>query len=192
MANQNIRTLFLQEFVKSLIKSSKPQKIEITIPDYVSQPNQRTIQEIQKNNLDESFIFLPKLPSLPQLPSLTGSRNIPLPTKARKMQMQFLPGSSPLDKLLYILKDPAVIAIESPGPDKNVLVNRSGAIQVAPLTLSKEETDTIMASLSQLTSIPLIKGVFKAAYQNLLITAVLSDFVGTRFIIQKRIPRMPF
>jgi hypothetical protein len=45
-----------------------------------------------------------------------------------------------------------------------------------------------MSSISEQTKIPLIPGIFKAVLNNLIITAVLSDYVGTRFIIQKRSP----
>jgi len=92
------------------------------------------------------------------------------------------------NKIVPLLKDPNVFTIESPGPNKHVLVNRGGSIQTTPVTLTKEEISKIMQEISEKTRIPLVPGLFKAAFKNLLITAVVSDFVGTRFLIQKRTP----
>lgn len=97
-----------------------------------------------------------------------------------------------LGKVTQFLLDPAVISVEVPGPDKNILVNRSGKIQVSPESLTKQEIEKIMHEISEKTRIPLSEGVIKTAVQDLIITAVLSDFVGTRFIIQKRTPMMRY
>lgn len=96
-----------------------------------------------------------------------------------------------LGKITSIISDPAVISVECPGPGKNILVNRSGVIQTAPIVLSAEEIKEIMREISEQTRIPLIIGVFKAAINNLIITAVISEFVGTRFVIQKMAPAPP-
>lgn len=93
-----------------------------------------------------------------------------------------------LGKLAGILVDPSVLSIECPGPYKNLLVNRSGSIQTSSVTLTPEEINAMMHNVSEQTRIPVTPGVFRAAIQDLVITAVLSDFVGTRFVIQKRNP----
>jgi len=91
-----------------------------------------------------------------------------------------------LEKLDKILLDAAVQTIECPGPDKQVLIYKSGSIQTANLSLTVDEISNIMKYVSEKTRIPISSGVFKAAYGNLVITAVMSEFVGTRFIIQKK------
>lgn len=97
-----------------------------------------------------------------------------------------------LGKLANVLIDPSVMSIECPGPFKNLLVNRSGSIQTSAITLTPDEINSIMNNISQQTRIPVTLGVFRAALQDLVVTAVLSDFVGTRFVIQKRNPFMRF
>jgi len=94
-----------------------------------------------------------------------------------------------LDKLDKILTDASVQTVECPGPNKQILVYKSGVIQTANLTLTSDEIKNIMKDISDKTRIPLMSGVFKAAYGNLIITAVMSEFVGTRFIMQKK-PQM--
>ncbi len=93
-----------------------------------------------------------------------------------------------LGKLASILQDPAVIGVECPGPYKNLIVNRGGSIQTSSVTLTPEEINTVMHNISEHTRIPITPGVFRAAVQDLLVTAVVSDFVGTRFLLQKRNP----
>jgi hypothetical protein len=93
-----------------------------------------------------------------------------------------------LGKVAQFLRDPSVLSIECPGPRKNILVNRSGAIQTTPLTLTKEEISALIQEISDKTKIPIVPGLFKTAFQDLILTAVISDYVGTRFILQKMSP----
>ena len=71
--------------------------------------------------------------------------------------------------------------------NKPIIINKSGTILTTNITLSKNEIDSIIEEFSTKTRIPLIQGTFKALLGNLLITAVISEFVGTRFLIQKRL-----
>lgn len=99
------------------------------------------------------------------------------------------PGDTPdLGRLNQIFHDPTVLSIECPGPDKNVMVNKGNRIETTSIRLTKNEVDTIMQEISSKTRIPLVAGMFKAAHKDMVITAVISDFVGSRFILQKRVP----
>lgn len=122
----------------------------------------------------------------------------PRPPMPRSLPQQVTPGMpSPinlssaipgLDKVRPILSDPTVQLLECPGPQKPLLVNRGGKIQTSSIILTSEEIDKIMQDISKETKIPLLSGVFKAAFGNYIITAVVSEFVGTRFAIQKKNP----
>lgn len=96
--------------------------------------------------------------------------------------------NSPYETILEILRNPAVIGVECPGPGKYLLLNRSGLVKPAPISLTKEQIDSIIKNISNQTRIPAIPGLFKAAFDNFIISAVVSDFVGTRFVIQKKNP----
>ncbi|MDO8460232.1 MAG: hypothetical protein Q7S74_03930 [Nanoarchaeota archaeon] len=93
-----------------------------------------------------------------------------------------------MGRIAQILRDPAVLSVECPGPGKNVLVNKAGLIQATAIKFTKEEINEILNEFAEQTRIPLVQGMFKAAFKDILITAVVSDFVGTRFVIQKRAP----
>ncbi len=93
-----------------------------------------------------------------------------------------------LGKIEPILRDPTVLSVECPGPTKNVLVGKVNGIQTAPFSLTQEEINGIMNEISEKTRIPILQGLFKAVYNDLLVTAIISDYIGTRFFIQKRTP----
>ena len=150
----------------------------------------------------------PKIPSIPPVSQpmpfslqQMGMRTLPSMSKQVTMQLnpiKIIPVPAIPEKITVlgllkidnILEDPGVLTIECPGPNKKLLVFKSGKIQSTDLNLTADEINNIMKDISEKTRIPLMSGVFKAAYGNLIITSVMSEFVGTRFIIQKK-PQMP-
>jgi len=187
---QSFQELFLKEFVKTIIEHTKPSNI----PNLEAEDmHQKTFIKIPTRGEDH---FTPSVKIMP----MNIQPQMPIPGRqSQGIRMPILPpvqtnvpnaGNLGLGKIDQIMQDPAVISLECPGPGKNILVNRSGSIQTTPITLSQEEINETMKQISERTKIPLISGLFKAALGNLIITAVISEFVGTRFILQKRSPYM--
>jgi hypothetical protein len=87
--------------------------------------------------------------------------------------------------VLFLLTDPSVQSVECPGFGRQILLNKSGNMQVSNVSLTKEEIENIMQVISKRTKVPITPGLFKAAFDNFLITAVISEYAGTRFVIQK-------
>lgn len=206
-----LREHFLESFILQLISNSyipeeTPQetaepKTTSPVPQF---PQQQTLRPAPPQNLQT----IPLTAQNPGIKNMVPPRRpqqkyqgiprvnvIPLPQEQFK-QRPPKPGEKPdtikLGKLAQILIDPAVYSVECPGPDKNLLVNRSGTMQTSSITLNQEEIKNIMQNISDKTRIPLTSGVFKAAVQDLIVTAVLSDFVGTRFLVQKRSPFLKY
>jgi len=96
---------------------------------------------------------------------------------------QLIPG---LVKVNPILQDPSVSSVECPGPDKQLLINRRGVIETSAINLTKEEIQTILDEISYRTRIPLMQGAFKAAFDQYVLSAILSEFVGNRFVISRK------
>lgn len=166
---------FLKTFTQSLIQHSFVGPIH---PQPIAQPQPQV-----PHGYTPSMIQ-------PQPPQL---KRTPMPKFAPPMHMPQRMPNTPheeihLGRLTQFLNDPSVISIECPGPGRNLFVNRSGTIQTLPLVLDKQEIENIMDEVSDRTRIPITQGLFRAVMQDFLVTAVVSEFVGTRFIIQKRIP----
>lgn len=203
-----LREHFLASFVQSMIMNSykevpkteqqkaKEKEFREAIEE-VKRNLQKTKKEVHEASPIDTSTFMPPRPiKMPtrneKRPNIPIKSPVPLPTY---QPLQLKPGEKPdtlsLGKLAQVLKDPAVFSVEVPGPAKNVRVNRAGQIQTSSLILTKDEIQKIMDNISEKTRIPLMSGLFKAAVQDLLITAVISEFVGTRMMIQKRTPFQP-
>jgi hypothetical protein len=214
---QDVRTVFLREFVREVIKQV-PKKPEwtssnylVSLPQRIPLPKAPVIQTLRRmqrplahtNNLHA--LIQKKVNLVP--PARIQKMPIPRPLQTnssvkRVTKPEILVNAPPVptlegkpfpntgSKILPLLRDPAVIGIECPGPDKLILVNQSGVIRPSQIKLSTEEIKAILDEVSTETKIPLIEGVFKTAYKVFMVTAVVSEFVGSRFVIEKR-PRMP-
>jgi len=95
------------------------------------------------------------------------------------------PESFNLGKLENLLKDPKIQSIECRGPNKPLLVKIRGRINHTGFNLSKEEIKNIIEKFSKESKIPIANGILKTAVGDLIISAIISDFVGSRFIINR-------
>ncbi|MEM0465592.1 MAG: hypothetical protein QXW97_02730 [Candidatus Pacearchaeota archaeon] len=100
------------------------------------------------------------------------------------------PENFSLGKIDEILKDPFIQAVESPGPEKNVLVKKNNRINVTKIILSQEEINNIIKIFSEYSKIPIIGGILKAAVGDLVISAVISEQAGSRFVLKKISPSL--
>ncbi len=95
--------------------------------------------------------------------------------------------SPELSKIRQLLRDPSVFSVECLGNDKPLRIIRSGQRQMTNISLNKEEISTLLKKFSSESRIPLFDGVFKVAVENLLLNAVISGIIGSKFIIKKQI-----
>ena len=90
-------------------------------------------------------------------------------------------------KITQLLNDPSVQQIECTGAQKQILVLRLGQKQITKIALSSGEISELIENISNKAHIPLLNGVFRAAVDHLLISAVVSEMIGTRFVIKKQL-----
>lgn len=93
-----------------------------------------------------------------------------------------------LGKIEQFLKDPSIQSIECPGPGRNLLLKRYNKINTTKVTLNQVEITNIINNFAQQARIPVVGGILKAAVGDLVISAVVSEFVGSRFILNKIVP----
>ena len=91
-------------------------------------------------------------------------------------------------KITPLLNDPSISTIECQGAGKPVMVIRAGQKQVTKISLSVNEIKEILERVSDAVHIPLLEGVFRAAVDNFSINAVISEMIGSRFVIKKATP----
>lgn len=117
------------------------------------------------------FIPEPKLP--PQLAYLK-------PTPAFNVELDLGP-------LNQFLKDPSIRSIECNGPDIGIVVKTQNQERVTNVLLNQDEINQVINIFSTQTKIPIEEGVFRVALGNLAFSAIISDIVGSKFIIKKLI-----
>lgn len=133
-----------------------------------------------------------RMPAL-RMPSLINPQRSPMQRQTTPMMIgsDFSNvGSERLKYLLFLMSDGSVTSIECPGPGKQLILNKSGIINPTAVSLTTEEINDIMKEVSRRTRIPINQGLFKTAFDGLILTAVVSEFVGTRFLIE-RMPQQP-
>jgi hypothetical protein len=204
------RLLFLKEFTKELIINSKlpeepkteaveKEQYEIALPFELTVEKEMKEKPTPKLPLSARLKIKPSLmpfpkpkyklkPILPHgfVPSIKPIRPFPKP------KPQPLPQTAKalnLGKLNFLISDPRVTVIECLGPGKFVLAKTSGQVKMTKVSLSQKEIQETIEKFSISAKIPIISGLFKAAVGNLVITAVISGLVGSRFIITKITPR---
>ncbi|MCH7568892.1 MAG: hypothetical protein IIA87_05735 [Nanoarchaeota archaeon] len=206
-----LRNIFLREFVRELIVNTKP----ASVPE-ASEELPEKEKLIETKTIESMPISLTKtIPKQkPETLTLTKPTRKPMVKEVEIRSMQISPkptsgfesfpipkrgapivlpesGNINLGKLNLLLSDSRVQSVECTGPNKTILAKKNGVIQTTKISLKDEEIEKIINDFSQRTRIPLVNGMLKAALGNLIMTAVTSDFVGSRFVIQKKNPFQP-
>jgi hypothetical protein len=199
-----------QKFIPVQVTNQLKQITQQNLQSQQQIPQQEKVQQNTQQGQQQSYFPFQSKPQKPLyiLKPLTGQsqqpakqtqrpatnpppRQMPPPRSMAPQKQNYQPSIATkeelmLPKILPILNDPTVFSIECTGQGKPLLLNKYGNIQVSNLSLSEAEVNQILQEISNRTRIPLITGTFKAAFDNFICTAVISDFIATRFIIQKK------
>ena len=127
-----------------------------------------------------------KLSQKPQRPQLQVLR-IPEPKLPERLSyLKPIPTEKQIDlgKLNPLVNDPFVKSIECHGPDTNIIV-RTPQPKTTNISLTKEEIDDIIKRFSEAAKIPVEEGVFRVAFGKLMLLAIVSEVIGSKFIIKK-------
>ncbi len=186
---KEIGEIFLNCFVQELILFSKlaPEIEEEKIPIIkITTKPARNMLSVFTTSAQKGHFKIPQIIQSNQREKFSPSR---------KTEQEPISHSQPndskipaMEKLNFLIRDPAVTEIECAGSDKPILVKKADVVQRTKAILSIEEIYELIAEFSQKTKIPVIEGTFKAALDNLILTAILSETLGPRFILQKKNP----
>ncbi len=225
--SNEFRTLFLLKFTEELIKNSKTKEVfelERILREKKKEEKKKKADE--KKELEEIIRqkISPKKETLnyakntspkntekkyPLIapPKPVGKRRVlTIPDIKLPQRFQYLkpiPTDTPINlgKLNPLIADPFVKSIECDGPEENIKVITPKGMKKTGIILSKEEISQIIENFSVAARIPYQEGIFKVVVGRLVLTAIISDVVNTRFIIRKILtsfrnpvpmPRQPF
>lgn len=206
--SKEFRKLFLLEFTRQLIDAYVPKDIAKLEKILKKEGKEGTITQQESRELVKSIIhekekelkFLEekrtplkqRRPDLKQgLDSLRRMRPVlRIPETRLPQTFQYLkptPTSTEIDlgKLNAFVQDPLVKVIECMGSDENLIVHGSMGTKPTNIILKKEEIDEIIKKFAETAKIPRDEGVFKAVVGRLVLSAIISEIVGSKFVIRK-------
>ncbi|HJX50872.1 MAG TPA: hypothetical protein VJ438_05425 [Candidatus Nanoarchaeia archaeon] len=186
--SEKFKELFLLAFTRELIiHAGGGEVLELESElELEKQETKEKIKDIVKEELKPSKSFA-KFKALPKPFILAKRLVIPIqrfPERLSYIQPIPTPIQVDLGKLNPLIKDPMVQTIECHGPDKKIIV-RTPSERETEISLTKEEINNIVKTFSEHTKIPAEEGVFRVALGRIVFTAIISDIVGTKFMIKK-------
>ena len=192
---QDLSENFLYEFTKELILNSAPaylrdkeldmQEKELKIKKDVEQKLEKPIYNQQKTPIIQKpeYVQINKPNIYIQKDNAYQNQNLNknelTPSASEELQ------GIQLGKIRGMINDLNVISIECPGPNKFIIISTLTKVIPTQIMLNKNEINRIIESFSIESKIPRIGGVFKAIVNNLVITAIDSEYAGPKFIISK-------
>ena len=142
------------------------------------------IDQFREINPFESF-FKQRKRSIGGIPSLFQVLESRLPPTVQHLRPVPMRMEINLKKLTPLIKDPFVRIIECNGPGEKIVVMGTMGRKKTGIILSKEETDEIIKIFSEATRIPLREGINKVVFGNLILSAINSEIISSKFIIKK-------
>jgi len=206
---------FIQKFVYAIIQNIRAKNFayeekQVIHSDLVPRVSEKVMQASLKEKVTQKVGIMPtavKPPIVPERKIMPrrmgmmpprGMARGPMPIgrvpSQRPIQpMAQLPAapegaklSQDYGKITPLLNDPSVSTIECMGAGKPLMIIRAGQKQGTRISLSASEIKDVLQKVSDVVHIPLLEGVFRAAVDNFSINAVISEMIGSRFVIKKQ------
>ena len=173
----------------------KPNEYLLKIPEPVSSSNEEREPIIYRMKIPKKRAThrLKKLLRFPENKTKSIGPQIVIHPRIQALtsirpQAQPIPEGFSLGKLEPLIRDISIQSIECSGPNKSILVKRYNRFNTTKIILNQEEITDVIDSFSTQAKIPIVGGLLKAVVGDLIISAVISEFVGSRFIINKITP----
>jgi hypothetical protein len=90
-----------------------------------------------------------------------------------------------LGKIEALIKDSAVKIIECHGPDERIKVKGLMGSKPTSIILNEEEIKSIIKEFSKKSKIPIHEGVYRVAVGCFVLSAIISNAIPPKFIIEK-------
>ena len=207
---ETYKELVVKAEVKDFVKREKKEEMaKISVPVLGEEMKSEIRKEEIKEFVHEKFkkesekIFeMEKVGLLPELKMISKPlerqrpkiRKIPpvlripepqLPETVRHLRPAPTSEAIDLGKLNILIRDPLIKIMECNGPEENILVMGMMGRKPTSIKLNREEVEETVGKFATASRIPVHEGLFKAAFGNLVISAVVSEIVGIKFVIRK-------
>jgi hypothetical protein len=194
-----VKSFFLEvlKAEKSFKKKAKHEKKKIEKKPKYSKPIKYKTEEArlfgeaqQIQELEEKSIEIP-IP-IPKHPEPKTLGRIVLPPPPRPPASLTQPLSSPetnffdLGALNELVQDVEVTLIQCDGQNTPIKINKRSIFGTTNIVLSNEEISDIIRKFAARAQVALTEPIFRAQIQGLAITAIISPYTGSRFVIVKR------
>lgn len=193
--SDEFKKYFLLRFTKELIVHSA--KVEIVKLQKIIELEEKNENPLSPSINDMSSfeeLIKPRRITPPRILKLNTRQfnnpilNLPEPRLPPHLEyLKPIPTHSPeidLFKLNPLIKDPAVKII-SGSPDEKVTVTGAMGTKPTGIVLSKEDINRIINVFSEESKIPVNEGIYKVVVGTLILSAVISEMIGSRFVIKK-------
>jgi hypothetical protein len=182
-----VRKKFILLLTKELIKIWK-QNLEkhLITPETPKKVVKSILKARRKTPHKLTRPIFKKLPK-PQRRGMPPVLRIPetrLPTHLQTIKPASRQYSISVGKLDPLLNNPSIKVIECNGPDQNIIV-RAPQTKQTDIKLTKQEIASILQGFSKTSGIPLNDGVNKIVIGNIALSAIISEVIGSKFIIKK-------
>lgn len=187
---------FLEKFTEELIKNSRDEILRLQ--DVIEQEEKEIKKEVSakiKKETSARDVFIPSRHLLMQRKSVVKHAGEYFPTPQPHFMPRKLPQRFPfaqkntneidLEKINSFIKNPSIRSIECQGEGENILIRGAMGNKKTDVILSEEEISQIIKKFSETARMPIHDGVFKVAIKGFVLSAIISDIVGSRFIITK-------
>ena len=209
--SKEFRTFFFLQFTAELIRNSnqvefislkdteeeksKEKEIKKQVHEKLKEDKENVktiltpekINELNKPALKRKFPPLPKQ-ALPVKKITLQTLRTPERLPPRLQYIQPIPIERQIDlgKLNPLIQDPFVQIIECGGTEQKMSIKgATGQLKTTNITLSEEEIKQVVEKFSKESKIPYGEGVFRVVVGKLNLSAIVSELVGSKFIIKK-------
>jgi len=207
--SEDFKKKFLFIFTKELINNSGKRemiKLQSIVEEKRKEGPRQIVQPIFKKEISQPQRIIPKKIETPEItvsptrPMIkrqivrpTSNQILFIPEPTLPKHLEYLKPTATaqtenveidLGKLNPLLKDSAVKIIEG-SPDERVRVMGTMGTRVTDIFLSKEDIESIINKFSEVSKIPTVEGIYRVVVGNLNLSAIISEVIGSRFVIKK-------
>jgi len=197
------KLIFADEFVKEIIlseikilKLNKEKPLVLIPKEKNTEKRTKPFQTkpVQKQNYPQKNNFQTQQSYLQQSIPKQNSSPLQTPVYQQTVQQQYENPQqevSGIDRIKFLLDDYTVSSIICDGTNKPLIVKRNEQSLATKLILTPEEINEIVQYFSDQSNIPIEEGAFRVIVRNFLFSSVISNLIGSRFIISRIVSTRP-